>query len=210
MSLEIVSFTLGPLENNTYLISDPASGAAVVVDPGFDSQVVAQEAARRGWSIQAIWLTHAHFDHIGGIHEIVEELARPLPVALHSADLPLWKQSGGAGLFGMRVEPMPDPEIHLVHGQVLSLGEEVIEVRHAPGHTPGHVVLHSAASGVVFCGDLIFYHGVGRTDLPGGSHSMLIRSIREQILSLPPATRLLSGHGPETTVEEEQVHNPFL
>lgn len=210
MSLEIISFTLGPLENNTYLVGDPASGAAIIVDPAFGSQTVVREAASRGWTLQAIWLTHAHFDHIGGIPEVLGELATPLPIALHPADLPLWQRSGGAELFGMRLEPMPEPTFHLAHQQILNLGGETVEVRYAPGHTPGHVVFYLQSSNTALCGDLIFYHSVGRTDLPGGSHSLLIRSIQEQIFTLPPKTRLLSGHGPETTVEEEQMNNPFL
>ena len=98
----------------------------------------------------------------------------------------------------------------LAHRQALTIGETLVEVRHTPGHTPGHVVFYVPSEGVVFCGDLIFYGSVGRTDLPGGNHRQLIDSIQTQILSLPPQTHLLSGHGPETTVGDEIAANPFL
>jgi len=210
MPLEIITFHLDPMDNNTYLAADPQQGDAVIIDPGFNSQHVVQEAVRRGWQTRAIWLTHAHFDHIAGISDILETINTPLPVGLHPLDLPLWQQGGGAGLFGFQIKASPEPEFSFQHGQVLMIGSQAVEVRHTPGHTPGHVIFSAQGDQVVFCGDLIFYHGVGRTDLPGGSHSLLLRSIREQILSLPASTRLLSGHGIETTVAEEQAHNPFL
>lgn len=210
MPLEIVSIQLGPMENNSYLLADPTTRQAAAVDPSFESQVILEEALRQGWQIHAIWLTHAHFDHIAGISDLRQARETPLPVGLHKGDLPLWRQGGGAGLFGLEIDPGPEPTLEFSHGQTLQLGDFELEVRHTPGHTPGHVIFYSSQSGAAIVGDLIFYHGVGRTDLPGGNHSLLLRSIREQILSLPPSTRLLSGHGPETTVEEERAHNPFL
>ncbi len=208
MLLEILTLPLGPMENNTYLVADPQTGDAVVIDPSFDSQAVLDRAAARGWTLRAVWLTHAHFDHIAGVHTVAGAFQPNLPIGLHPADLPLLRQNGGARLFGLQIEPVPTPTLHFEHGQFLSLGQQTagaspIEVRHTPGHTPGHVVFYSADTGVVFCGDLIFYHGVGRTDLPGGDYSALLQSIHTQIYTLPPSTRLLSGHGPETTMEEE-------
>lgn len=209
MAPEIVRLVLGPMENNTYLLSD--SGQAVVVDPSFDSETVLEVVGKRGWELTAIWLTHAHFDHIAGVQTIQQASGKdPLPVGLHTEDLPLWQQGGGARLFGMNIEPGPAPSIHFEHGQMLTLGSSQIEVRHAPGHTPGHVMFYSVDSAAMLVGDVIFYHGIGRTDLPGGSHDVLMRSIRDQVLTLPAQTRLLSGHGPETTVEEELAENPFL
>jgi len=210
MPLEIIQFELGELENNTYLMADPLSNKAVVIDPGFDSQVVASEARKRGWEIQAIWLTHAHFDHIAGIIDILSISNNSLPIGLHPDDLSLLKQGGGASLFGFHLKPSPEPTLWFTHGQVIFVGGYSISVRHTPGHTAGHVVFYSLESSLVLCGDLIFYHGIGRTDLLGGNHATLLRSIREQILSLPDETRLLSGHGPESTVAEERDNNPFL
>ena len=210
MALEIITLQLGPMDNNSYLIADRHTKQAVAIDPSFESERILREADQRGWTLTAVWLTHAHFDHIAGVKTVSEAFKPSLPVGLHPQDLPLWQQAGGARNFGIAIETGPNPEVTFAHGQTLSLGESTLEVCHTPGHTPGQVVLYSAQDGVVLCGDLIFYRGVGRTDLPGGDHGALLRSIREQILPLPPQTRLLSGHGPETTVEEEAAENPFL
>ena len=210
MSLQIASFTLGPAETNAYLVADPASGAAAVIDPSWDGQIILAAAQKRGWRIAHLWYTHAHFDHIGGAAAVADAL-NPLPlVALHPADHTLWRAEGGAPFFGMRIDPGPEPTIDFVHGQTLLLGPIKFEVRHTPGHTPGHIVLYCAEANLCFCGDLIFRGSVGRTDLPGGDWETLERSIREQIFSLPEDTRLLPGHGPETTVGEEKSSNPFV
>jgi glyoxylase-like metal-dependent hydrolase (beta-lactamase superfamily II) len=117
---------------------------------------------------------------------------------------------GGAPLFGMRIDPGPEPTIDLRHGQTLYLGSNQLEVRHAPGHTRGHVMFYCEADQVLFCGDVIFQGSIGRTDLPGGDYETLIASIHSQVLTLPDHTRLLSGHGPTTTVGDERRFNPFL
>jgi hydroxyacylglutathione hydrolase len=208
--LELISMVLGPVETNSYLAADTQTQEAVVIDPAWDGHIIAREAQRRGWRITGIWLTHAHFDHIAGVSGIVEHVQPAPPVAMHPADLPLWESQGGAPFFGMRINPGPRPSLSLSHAQLLRLGGYSFEVRYAPGHTPGHVVFYCAAEKLVFCGDVIFMSGIGRTDLPGGSYQTLIRSIQEQILSLPDETRLLSGHGPETTVGKERQDNPFL
>lgn len=208
--IEILRMILGPVETNAYLIADVHSKEAVVIDPAWDGSRIVNEAKKRGWSIRQIWLTHAHFDHIGGVSEILTEI-NPAPlVALHQGDIPLWEMQGGAPLFGLRFEPGPKPNLLLQHGQTLKLGSYEAEVRHAPGHTPGHVVYYLAEAKLCFCGDVIFQGSIGRTDLPGGDYDLLIKSIQEQVLSLPDDTRLLSGHGEETLVGIERVENPFL
>ncbi len=208
--LEIVAMVLGPVGTNAYLVGDTSSQSAVVVDPAWDGELIVEEARRRGWSIRQLWLTHAHFDHIGGVAAIVKEVLPPPEIALHPADLGLYSAQGGAALFGMRIDAGPQPTVRLKHGQTLSLGEHTFEVRHCPGHTAGHVVFYCAAEKVLFCGDVIFWGSIGRTDLPGGDFNTLVRSIRENILSLPDGVRLLSGHGGETTVGVERRTNPFL
>ena len=208
--LEIIPLTLGPVGTNAYLLGDLQSNSAVVVDPAWDGDLILEEAQRHAWQIEQIWLTHAHFDHIGGIAGLVKGI-KPVPkIAIHPADLPLYSAQGGAALFGMRIGPTPEPNIHLRHGQVLKLGQISFEVRHCPGHTPGHVIFYCAAEKVAFCGDVIFWGSIGRTDLPGGDYDTLIDSIQTHILSLPNETRLLSGHGGETTVGYERRENPFL
>ena len=208
--LEIVPFILGPVQTNAYLVADADTGAAVVIDPAWDGNIIVQAAQQRGWRIGSIWLTHAHFDHLGGAGQVADLSSPPPPVALHPADYPLWRAQGGAPLFGMHIDPGPEPTIDLEHNQILHLGSYAFEVRHTPGHTPGHVVFYCTSVGVLFCGDVIFGRSIGRTDLPGGDYDTLMNSIHTQILSLPDETRLLSGHGPETTVGEERLENPFL
>ena len=208
--LEIISRVLGPVSTNCYLIADPDSGEAAVIDPAWDGQIILAEAQKRGWKIGQLWYTHAHFDHFGGAAEIAKA-PNPLPmVALHPLDHDLWQLKGGAPLFGMHINPGPEPTVDLAHGQILRLGNIEFEVLHTPGHTPGHVVYYCPKETVLFSGDLIFQGGVGRTDLPGGDWEALVESIRKLVYTLPEDTRILSGHGEEMTVGEEKRSNPFV
>ena len=221
--LEIVSFILGPAQTNAYLVADSETKEAAVIDPAWDGHVILAEAQKRGWRIGHLWSTHAHFDHIGGAGAIADAL-NPLPlVALHPNDHVLWRAGGGGAIFGFDIDPGPEPTIDFYDGQILRLGSVEFEVRFTPGHTPGHCVLYVAdtraersepigerSRSVCFCGDLIFAGSVGRTDLPGGNWDQLVKSIKTQVFSMPDDTRLLSGHGPETTVEEEKRNNPFV
>jgi glyoxylase-like metal-dependent hydrolase (beta-lactamase superfamily II) len=208
--LEIAAFVLGPVQTNAYLVADGETQDAAVIDPAWDGRIILAEARRRGWRIAHLWYTHAHFDHIGGAGEIADGLNRLPLVALHPADHILWRAEGGAPLFGFKIDPGPEPAIDLKQGQKLLLGKVEFEVRFTPGHTPGHCIFYVPSAAVCFCGDLIFQNGVGRADLPGGDWATLVDSIRSQIFSLPDATRLLSGHGPETTVGREKKFNPFV
>lgn len=210
MSLEIHSFVLGPLENNTYLLADAETGSAVIVDPAMGVQGILPQIQAQGWMLQAVWLTHAHFDHTTGIAALFNALGRTLPVGLHPADLDLYLQGGGAAGFGFHHRPGPQPSIQFAHADQLSVGNEILEVRHTPGHTPGHVIFYSSAAQSVLVGDVIFAGGVGRTDLPGGSWRQLRKSILDQVFTLPPETRIFSGHGKETSVGVEQDTNPFF
>src|SRR5512138_58320 len=226
--LEIVSFTLGPAQTNAYLVADSETKDAAVIDPSWDGQIILDAAQQRGWRIAHLWYTHAHFDHIGGAGAIADAL-NPLPlVALHPNDHVLWRAGGGDALFGFDIDPGPEPTIDFYQGQILRLGSVKFEVRFTPGHTQGHCIFFVASPGpraarsdpepaegessrgVCFCGDLIFAGTVGRTDLPGADWRQLVESIKAQIFSLPDETRLLAGHGPETTVGEEKRENPFV
>jgi hydroxyacylglutathione hydrolase len=209
--LEIVRFVQGPAQTNAYLVGERGGERAVVIDPSWDGPEILRGAHARGWRITDIWLTHAHFDHFGGAAGLADGSPGVVPVALHPADQALWRAQGGAAFFGVEAfDPGPEPTVPLEHGMRLQLGTHMFEVRHTPGHSPGHVVFVDQGDGVVFCGDLIFQSGIGRFDLPGANGDALIRSIREQILTLPDATRLFPGHGPETTVGDERRQNPFL
>jgi len=208
--LEIIKIVLGPVYTNTYLVADTKSGEAVVIDPADKEERIIMEVQKRSWRLIAVWLTHAHFDHLGGVSALTDRIRPTPPIALHPEDLPLWRMQGGAQYFGFQVDPGPEPTILLQHGQWMKLGEFTFEVRHAPGHTPGHVIFYNSQSRVVLCGDVIFKEGIGRSDFPGGDFDTLITSIRSQILTLPDETRLLSGHGTATTVGWGRLNNPFL
>jgi glyoxylase-like metal-dependent hydrolase (beta-lactamase superfamily II) len=211
MSIEIINLPLGMTMTNAYLVCETESKQAVVIDPGWDGEQILWQAEQRGWTISQVWLTHAHFDHLGGVGAVANAFQPALPVALHPEDKWLWDMQGGAPFFGIDgIDTGPEPSIHLAHGDSLSLGGLEFEVRHAPGHTPGHVMFYCRQAGVLFCGDVIFRSSIGRTDLPRGDFDTLLTSIREQVFSLPDDTRLLNGHGPETTVGFEKAYNPFL
>jgi hydroxyacylglutathione hydrolase len=210
-ALEIVAFELGMALTNTYLIGEPGKDHAIVIDPAWQGDTIAGAAQDRGWRIGSIWLTHAHFDHFGGASGVADAYDVPVPVALHEKDQPLWRAMGGAAMFGIPdFDPGPEPTIDLTHGMLLALGEIEFEARHTPGHSPGHVILVARELQAVFCGDLIFQGSVGRTDLPSGSWETLLKSIQDEILSLPDDTQLFPGHGPPTTVRYERSYNPFL
>ena len=215
MPLQVTTLSLGPIGTNCYLAADSDSKQAVVIDPGWDAPQVLATAEKLGLSLQAIWLTHAHFDHIGGVAGLVRALN--IPVALHSLDLPLYRARGGAMLWGIPLEPGPEPTITLdqrissgVGDWKLEVGSLKFEVFHVPGHTPGHVAFYEKAAGAIFGGDVLFQNSIGRTDLPGGNYETLIHSIQTHFLTLPDSTIVYSGHGPATTVGEERRFNPFL
>jgi hydroxyacylglutathione hydrolase len=208
--LDFRTLILGPVSTNCYVVADSDSGEAAVIDPAWDGRAILLEAQKLGWKISQLWYTHAHFDHFGGAADLAKALNTPPIVALHSLDHELWENQGGAPYFGMQIDPGPEPTIDLIHGQVLRLGKTEFEVRHTPGHTPGHVVYYCAKDSLLFCGDLIFHGSVGRTDLPGGDWEALSSSIREQVFTLPDETQLLSGHGEKSTVGEEKRENPFV
>lgn len=209
-ALEVRVATGGAFAQNGYLVRDPASGRALLVDPGGGTPELLASLARSGEHLEAVVLTHAHIDHLDGI-PAVREAWPGVPILLHEADRPLYDDAvGQAALFGLRLPPLPPPTGLLEHGGTLTLGEHEFTVRHTPGHAPGHVIVVAEEAGFALVGDVVFLGSIGRTDLPGGDLSALIRSIRTEVLTLPDDLRLLPGHGPETTVGHERRHNPFL
>jgi len=210
-TLSISRLVLGPFQTNTYLVADTESRVAAVIDPAWNGAEIAREAERRGWRITDVWLTHAHIDHIAGVRGVAEKLDPAPRIALHPLDRPLWQQSGGTGWFGLPAfDPGPAPPFDLEDGMQLALGAFTFQVRHSPGHTPGHVMFYCAERACLFSGDLLFAEGVGRTDLPGGDWETLLTSIRERVFSLPDEVQVHPGHGPSTTVGSERRTNPFL
>jgi len=212
--LEIEKLVLGPVVTNTYIVADPESKLAVVIDPAWDGDLLAKQIQKLGWKVQSIWITHAHFDHFGGLADLLSGLnlseEDDFFVGLHPKDLNLWKVKGGAIMFGVPMKSVPKPEHAFKEGEMLSIGKYQFQVHHTPGHSPGHVVFHCQSDGILFSGDVIFKQGIGRTDLLGGSYSTLMDSIQKHVLPLPDKTRIFSGHGPETTVGDERRDNPFL
>lgn len=186
---------------------DPEDPEAVLVDPGEEPARFLAEAEQRGRRIGAIWLTHAHLDHILGVARI--RAATGAPIHLHPADRPLYDQLPEQALqMGLQAVRPPAPDAALAHGQILRVGGAEFAVRHVPGHSPGHVCFVS--EGVVLSGDVLFHDSIGRTDLPGGDFDTLIGSIRRELFSLPEATRVFPGHGPATSIGRERASNPFL
>lgn len=205
--LEIVALPNGRFVQNCYLLGDRASGACVVVDPGEDHALVLGELRSRGWTPSAIWLTHAHIDHVLGVPAV--RARYPIPIFLHPADFQLYEGvPTQAEWFGLRADPLPRPDQSLSHGQTLQVGATEFEVRHVPGHSPGSVAF--VAPHVAISGDALFAGSIGRTDLPGGDTATLLDSIHRQLLTLPDSTVVKSGHGPDTTIGVERLTNPFL
>jgi hydroxyacylglutathione hydrolase len=210
MPITIKVFTLGPLQNNCYLLIDDHSQSSALIDPPYGVDVISQYLETQKLDLQMILITHAHFDHIGGVSTLIQSAAKPIDIYLHTEDKRLWDSGGGATEFGFYLElPVVNPKPALDQATIY-LGNNKIQVLHTPGHSSGHVVYYLPEEKSIFCGDLIFYHGVGRTDLPSGSARTLIQSIEKYILSFPDDVRLFPGHGAATTVGEERDHNPFL
>jgi glyoxylase-like metal-dependent hydrolase (beta-lactamase superfamily II) len=202
------TLAVGPLQTNCYLIGCQETRLGAVIDPGGDAADILAAVAQDGLAVQYVLLTHAHFDHIGAVAEIVE--ATRAPLALHPDDLPILHARGGAAMFGIFTRPSPDPSLVLAEAQTIEIGTLRLHVLHTPGHTPGHVTFHEATAKAAFDGDVLFQMGIGRTDFPGGSYPQLMDSIRNKLFTLPDETVVYPGHGPATSVGDEKRSNPFL
>jgi len=209
--MRIVTLIVGALETNCYLAVDEQSGLAAVIDPGAEAALICRTCERERLTPVFILNTHAHADHIGANAEVKRRYP-DARLGIGRGDAPLLANPvrnlsvmlGGTGR-------MPKPDLLLDEGQTLTLGACTLRVLETPGHTQGAVCLVADAERppVVFCGDLIFQDGVGRTDLPGGDPDELARSIREKIFALPDETVLLPGHGPSTSVGDQKASNPL-
>lgn len=206
--MRIVQIPNGVFAENCYLVVDEQASECAIVDPGEEAGLILHKVKETGAKPVAIWLTHAHLDHVLGVPNIAEETGAS--VWLHPGDRPLYDAvPDQAGWFGLAAPPgLPAPDRQMVHGERLQVGELRFDVRHAPGHSPGSVCL--LGPGVVFSGDVLFAGSIGRADLPGGDFETLIASIERELLPLPDDTIVYSGHGPETTIGRERRTNPFL
>lgn len=204
--MNVAKLVVGPLQTNAYLIWETPE-AAVLVDPGDEAAKVLSwlEAARV--NLVAVLLTHAHFDHVGAVGEVVDKLN--LPVYLHPKALPVYRRAAAsAARWGFRIDQPPEDPVILLSAGELAVGPG-FEVFHLPGHCPGHLAFYNAASQAIFSGDLLFTGGVGRWDIPSADRETLAASIRK-LFALPATTTVYPGHGPETTLAAECQSNPYV
>jgi len=208
----IESFSLGPFETNCYLVreSDTPGARAWMVDASFEPVELIQRARDLGVRLEAIVLTHAHVDHIAGIGDVLRAFPKT-PIWIHQAE-EKWLGDGELNLSAMMGMPItaPGPDRTLVDGEELRLGDQVWRVIHTPGHSPGGIGLYHASSGRLISGDALFAGSIGRTDFPGCEHQALVRSIQQKLYTLPGETRVMPGHGPETTIARERAGNAFV
>ncbi|MDA1241356.1 MAG: MBL fold metallo-hydrolase [Chloroflexi bacterium] len=200
---------VGRLQANCYVIGDVETREVLVIDPGDQAEALVDHFRREELQPKYVLATHAHLDHSGGLHEILEAFPAAQfvmhPVD-HAAIAP--QAPTAASWYGHAVTPPRAPDVQAAHGDVLAVGAYRFTLLHTPGHTPGSICV--AGEGGVFTGDVLFQGSIGRHDFPGSSGPDLLRSIKEHLLTLPPETAVFPGHGPATTIEEEQRHNPFL
>lgn len=204
--MQIQTLTVGAFQENTYLLIDEATQHAVLIDPGAEGERLVAAVQAAGAELQAIWLTHAHVDHVGGIAAV--KRAFDVPVLMHPGGAPLYQSAMQHALFfGISIEEPPPVDAQLAEGQTLELGSLAFQVIETPGHAPGHVVIHG--HGVAFVGDCLFAGSIGRTDLPFSNGAQLASSLA-RIAALPEETVVYPGHGPATTIGRERETNPFL
>jgi glyoxylase-like metal-dependent hydrolase (beta-lactamase superfamily II) len=206
-------FPVGPIQANCVLIGDREAGVLAVIDPGGEGERIHDRVTASDLRPAMILHTHGHIDHAGGTADLARRLGGEVPIGLHRDELDLYRGLGmQARMFGLEVESPPEPSLWLEHGQLIDLGGLTLEVRHTPGHSPGGVVfvVSGAAEPTAIVGDVLFAGSIGRTDLFGGSFPVLERSIREQLYTLSDTTRVITGHGPDTTIGRERSSNPFV
>ena len=206
--MKIVQIPNGVFAENCYIIVDEQARQCAIVDPGEEAGLILHNVEETGAHPVAIWLTHAHLDHVLGVARVAA--ATGAGIWLHPADRPLYDAvPDQAAWFGLAPPgPLPAPDNAMASGQQLRVGNLNFAVRHTPGHSPGSVCL--LGPGVALTGDVLFAGSIGRTDLPGGDFETLIASIERELLPLSDDTIVYSGHGPETTIGRERASNPFL
>jgi hydroxyacylglutathione hydrolase len=216
----IEEITVTAFQQHTRVVACKKTKQAICIDPGDEAERIVETLERHSLILQAIALTHAHLDHVGGVAAL-KKLKPEAKINLHKGDEPLYRalpeQPAWIGIpraqwaaLGFAFEEPPPVDEYWTDGQKYSVGELEFEVRHCPGHTPGHVVLYERAERKVFVGDVLFAGSIGRTDLPGGSTEQLLSSIKNKLLTLGDDVKVYSGHGPVTTIGEERLTNPFL
>lgn len=210
--LIIHTIIVTPFMQNARILVDSETNQGVIVDPGGDSDRILTEFRKTGAVYKGIWLTHSHLDHCGGVKRIMEKLEGDLwghpDEAMMRASVTMVAQ-----MYGMPsdlLDDCPEPNHFISGGENIKLGNLEFNVLHTPGHSPGHLSFYCAKEKVVISGDVLFSGSIGRTDLPGGDHKTLIRIVREKLFTLPSDTKVLSGHGSDTTIGNELRTNPFF
>jgi glyoxylase-like metal-dependent hydrolase (beta-lactamase superfamily II) len=207
--MRLLSKPVGPFQMNCYVIGCPDTGEGAIIDPGDDLPWIERAVRELGVTVKSLLLTHSHLDHVGALTDAKRRWP-DAPIVLHRDELEMYRMAPQmAALFGLRLEPLPDPDRFTREGETLTVGRLSFEVLDTPGHSPGSVSYVAREQGVVFSGDALFAGSIGRTDLPGCDHRLLMRSLGK-LRDLPPALRVLSGHGPATTIGQERRTNPFL
>ncbi len=207
MILEML--TVGPFQENCYVIGDEETGVGAIVDPGDEATRIALAVEQTNLEISQILITHAHIDHVGAVAALVDEYS--CPVLMHADAEPMLKQLPTQALMmGLRFGKVPAVDHHIEDEEELEVGGLKLASLYTPGHAPGHLAFYVESEGVVFAGDALFAGSVGRTDLFGGNMEVLLRSINERLLTLPDESKVYPGHGPATTIAEELTDNPFL
>lgn len=210
MSLRYLTLPVTPFQQNCSLVWCDETRDAALIDPGGDLPKLLAAVKAQDLTLKALWLTHAHIDHAGGTGQLARELNLPI-VGPHPGDQ-FWidglaKQSQ---MFGFPPAEPFTPTRWLADGDTVQIGHQTLSVRHCPGHTPGHVVFHSAAIQRAFVGDVLFAGSIGRTDFPGGDHATLIKSITERLWPMGDETVFIPGHGPESSFGRERRSNPYV
>ncbi|HTX40608.1 MAG TPA: MBL fold metallo-hydrolase [Acidobacteriaceae bacterium] len=203
------TFPVGPLACNCTIVGDETTGEAMVVDPGDNILYIVARLEKLGLTLKQIAVTHAHIDHVGGAVQL--KRATGAPIFFNQNDLPLLKMMDmQAGWLGIETPEVAPPDESAEDHMVVGLAAYPATVLHTPGHTQGSICLHFAAQRLLLAGDTLFAGSIGRTDLPGGDGHQILRSLHDRVLTLEDQTRVIPGHGPETTIGEERATNPFL
>ena len=203
------TFPVGPLQCNCTILGDEASGEAMVVDPGDNIPQILASLAKRNLTLKQIVVTHGHIDHVGGALRL--KRATGAPILMNQNDLPqLEMMDIQAGWLGVAAPEVAPPDSSADDGQTAGIAGHTALILHTPGHTQGSICLHFASDSLLLAGDTLFAGSIGRTDLPGGDGSQILRSIHDRLLVLPEETLVIPGHGPATTIGEEREGNPFL
>ena len=209
--LQIAIIPVTDFQQNCTMMWDADSKAGVIVDPGGDVDRIEAAIEETGIKVEAIWLTHGHIDHAAGAMDLKDKLGVDI-IGSHEDDTPLLQgleqQAEMFGLGGQVRNVTPDRWLN--EGDTVSFDSHTFEVFHCPGHAPGHVVFYNEAIGFAHVGDVLFAGSIGRTDLPGGDHETLIRSIKEKLMKWPDEVQFICGHGPASTIGRERATNPFL